>query len=69
MVVELISQVVRTINAAGVTILPVEQNARAALELATRIYVMESGVNSMSGETKSLLGNAQIKATYLGETA
>ena len=68
-VVQTIFQVIRTVNAAGVTILRVEQNARAALELASRAYVMESGLISMQGEAKGLLNDERVRKAYLGEAA
>jgi branched-chain amino acid transport system ATP-binding protein len=62
-----IFEVIRAINAEGVSVLLVEQNARAALGLATRGYVMESGVISLSGSSAELLDNPQVRAAYLGE--
>jgi branched-chain amino acid transport system ATP-binding protein len=52
-----------------VTILLVEQNARLALELAHRGYVMESGTVALSGSAQSLLEDARVKEAYLGEGA
>jgi branched-chain amino acid transport system ATP-binding protein len=68
-VVEQIFEVIRSINAEGVTVLLVEQNARAALELASRGYVMESGTVTLSGEAKALLADARVRDAYLGEAA
>jgi branched-chain amino acid transport system ATP-binding protein len=68
-VVERIFEVIRTVNQAGVTILLVEQNARAALELAHRAYVMESGAITMQGEARTLLHDPRVRAAYLGEAA
>ncbi len=51
----------------GVTILLVEQNARLALGLATRGYVMESGRITLSGESRSLLADSRVREAYLGE--
>jgi branched-chain amino acid transport system ATP-binding protein len=68
-VVQRIFEVVRRVNAEGVTVLLVEQNARAALALAGRGYVMESGTISLSGAARELLDNPQVRAAYLGETA
>ncbi len=65
-VVQLIFEVIRTINAEGVTVLLVEQNARAALTLARRAYVLESGAVILSGEARSLLNDARIQDAYLG---
>ena len=62
-----IFDIVREIAARGVTILLVEQNARLALEAASRGYVMESGTIVLAGEAKSLLANPRVRAAYLGE--
>jgi branched-chain amino acid transport system ATP-binding protein len=59
---------IRQIASDGVTVLLVEQNARAALELAGRAYVMESGAIVLSGEAKALLSDPKVRAAYLGET-
>ena len=69
MMVARIFEVVREIAQRGVTILLVEQNARLALELAHRGYVMESGAIALSGSAKSLLEDARVKEAYLGEAA
>jgi branched-chain amino acid transport system ATP-binding protein len=69
MMVTRIFDVVRDIAARGVTILLVEQNARLALELAHRGYVMESGTIALSGSAKSLLDDSRVKEAYLGEGA
>ena len=69
MMVARIFEVVREIAARGVTILLVEQNARLALEVAHRGYVMESGIVSLSGSAKSLLEDSRVKEAYLGEGA
>jgi branched-chain amino acid transport system ATP-binding protein len=67
MMVTKIFELVHDIAAQGVTILLVEQNARAALELARRGYVMESGCITLSGEARSLLDNPRVREAYLGE--
>ncbi len=69
MMVARIFDVVREIAARGVTILLVEQNARLALELAHRGYVMESGEISLSGKASELLDNPRVREAYLGEDA
>jgi branched-chain amino acid transport system ATP-binding protein len=69
MMVARIFDVVREVAARGVTILLVEQNARLALELADRGYVMESGEISLAGEAGELLDNAKVREAYLGEGA
>ena len=69
MMVARIFEVVREIAARGVTILLVEQNARLALELAHRGYVMESGTIALSGSAHALLEDPRVKEAYLGEGA
>ena len=61
-----IFQTVREINAAGTTILLVEQNARQALKLAHRGYVLETGRLTVAGNATELMDNPSVKAAYLG---
>ncbi|MGE0874383.1 MAG: ABC transporter ATP-binding protein [Burkholderiales bacterium] len=63
-----IFDIVRDISQQGVTILLVEQNARMALEIADRGYVMESGVITLADTAARLLGDARVREAYLGET-
>jgi branched-chain amino acid transport system ATP-binding protein len=58
---------IRTVSAERVSILLVEQNARAALELARRAYVMESGQIALSGPAPDLLDSDRVRGAYLGE--
>jgi len=67
LMVEKIFEVICTIAAEGVTMLLVEQNARLALEVSHRGYVLEGGLVALSGESKSLLDNPKIRESYLGE--
>ena len=67
-VAQRIFQVIRGFNRAGVTVLMVEQNARLALELANRAYVMESGVLTLSGPASELLRDPKVREAYLGES-
>jgi branched-chain amino acid transport system ATP-binding protein len=67
LMVERIFEVIRAIAAEGVTLLLVEQNARLALEVSHRGYVLEGGLVAFSGEARSLLGDARIREAYLGE--
>lgn len=67
MVVSKIFEILRKINSQGVTVLLVEQNARAALMLANRGYVMETGVISMADDARALAANRKIREAYLGE--
>ena len=64
-----IFDIVREIAASGVTILLVEQNARLALEVASRGYVMESGAITLAGESRMLLADPRVREAYLGEGA
>jgi branched-chain amino acid transport system ATP-binding protein len=66
-VVQLIFEVIGEINARGVTCLLVEQNARAALALARRAYVMESGTITLAGPAAELASDPKVVAAYLGE--
>lgn len=61
-----IFQTIREINAAGTTILLVEQNARQALKLAHRGYVLETGRLTVAGSANELMDNPSVKAAYLG---
>jgi branched-chain amino acid transport system ATP-binding protein len=65
--VETIFDVIRNLSASGMTILLVEQNARLALQIANRAYVMESGLITLSGLGKELLEDSRVRAAYLGE--
>jgi branched-chain amino acid transport system ATP-binding protein len=64
--VEEIFQILRDINARGVSVLLVEQNARMALSIASRGYVLETGYINIQGPAKELLANPRVKAAYLG---
>ena len=61
-----IFQVLREINQSGTTILLVEQNANMALQVAARAYVLETGLITLRGPGKELLGNPQVMEAYLG---
>ena len=64
-----IFEIVRQIAKEGVTILLVEQNARLALEVASRGYVMESGNITLAGHSAALLADPKVREAYLGEAA
>ncbi len=64
--VEQIFDIIKTINEQGVTILLVEQNAKRALEVAHRGYVLETGKIVAEGSGEELLKNPRVKAAYLG---
>jgi branched-chain amino acid transport system ATP-binding protein len=65
--VEKVFEVVRTVSAEGTTILLVEQNAKLALLAASRGYVMESGLVTLTGEARQMLDDPKVRAAYLGE--
>jgi branched-chain amino acid transport system ATP-binding protein len=64
-----ILETVREIARQGVTILLVEQNAKLALEIAGRGYVMESGALALAADSQSLLADPRVREAYLGEGA
>ena len=66
MMVAKIFETIRDISAQGVSILLVEQNARLALQVAQRGYVMESGLVTLSGASSELLGSDAVQRAYLG---
>ncbi len=66
-VVETIFRILREVNARGVSILLVEQNAHLALNLAHYGYVLETGEVVMQGQGKALLAAPEIRKAYLGE--
>jgi branched-chain amino acid transport system ATP-binding protein len=67
LMVEKIFDVIRTIAAEGVTLLLVEQNARLALEISQRGYVLEGGLVTLTGAGSTLLHDPRIREAYLGE--
>jgi branched-chain amino acid transport system ATP-binding protein len=67
LIVQKIFDVLRQLNAAGVSILLVEQNARMALRCAHRGYVLETGSITVSGTASDLLNDPRVKQAYLGE--
>jgi len=69
MYVKLIFKIIQEINDQGVTVLLVEQNARKALSIAARGYVLETGEISVSGIASELRKNKKIQEAYLGGTA
>ena len=65
--VMLIFDLIQSINGQGVTILLIEQNANAALSVAHRAYVMETGNITLSGDAKELARNDAVRKAYLGD--
>ena len=62
-----IFDIIQQINKDGTTVLLVEQNAKKALSIADRAYVLETGKITMSGNAKDLLEDEAVKKAYLGE--
>ena len=61
-----IFSIIRDVNQSGMTVLLVEQNAKQALEIAHRAYVLETGTISMSGTASDLAADPKVRAAYLG---
>jgi branched-chain amino acid transport system ATP-binding protein len=69
LMVQKVFETVIAISKEGVTILLIEQNAKLALEVSSRGYVMESGEITLQGEARQLLSDPKVRAAYLGEAA
>ena len=67
LIVKMIFDIVREINKEGVTVLLIEQNAKAALEIADDAYVLETGRITLHGPGKELLEHDGVRKAYLGE--
>ncbi len=66
LIVKSIFNTIREINKTGVTVILVEQNAKAALKLADRAYVLDVGHLAMQGSAAEMLGDPMVQKTYLG---
>jgi branched-chain amino acid transport system ATP-binding protein len=66
LIVRSIFEIIRGLHTAGVTILLVEQNARLALQIADRAYVLEAGRLTISGASAELLNDERVRRAYLG---
>lgn len=66
LLVQEVFDIIKEVNAQGITILLVEQNAKMALKVADRAYVLETGKIKLSGDAKELLRNDEVKKAYLG---
>ena len=62
-----IFDIIREVSAAGTTVLLVEQNAKKALSIADRAYVLETGRITLDGDAKELMNDESVKKAYLGE--
>ncbi len=67
LVVKMIFEIIRAINKEGTTVLLIEQNAKAALEIADHGYVLETGRIILQGMGKELLADDRVRKAYLGE--
>ena len=61
-----IFSIVKTLHSDGITVLLVEQNAKMALSISDRAYVLETGLISMSGRARDLLHDDKVRRAYLG---
>lgn len=61
-----IFEIIKKLHESGMTILLVEQNAKAALNIADYAYVLETGKIVLEGKAKDLLSNEEVKKAYLG---
>ena len=66
LLVKEIFDIIKEVNKQGITVLLVEQNAKMALKVANRAYVLETGKIKLSGDAKELLKNDEVKKAYLG---
>jgi branched-chain amino acid transport system ATP-binding protein len=67
LMVQRIFETIRKVASEGVTVLLVEQNAKLALEVSSRGYVMESGLIALTAASAALLADSQVRQAYLGE--
>jgi branched-chain amino acid transport system ATP-binding protein len=65
-IIQDIVRIVRLIHAEGISVVLVEQNARLALKMSDRAYVMQTGVVTLSGTGEELLNNGDVQRAYLG---
>lgn len=62
-----IFDIIKVINEGGTTVLLVEQNAKKALSIADRAYVLETGTIALSGNAQDLMNDESVKKAYLSE--
>jgi branched-chain amino acid transport system ATP-binding protein len=67
LLVSQIFDIIKVINEGGTTVLLVEQNAKKALSIADRAYVLETGTIALSGNAKELMNDESVKKAYLSE--
>ena len=66
LMVEEVGRIIRDINKSGISIMLVEQNARMALKLAHKAYIIEVGKISLEGNARELASNDRVRKAYLG---
>ena len=66
LLVKEIFHIIKEVHKQGITVLLVEQNAKLALAIADRAYVLETGKITLSGTGRELLNNEKVKKAYLG---
>ena len=66
LIVAQIFEIIQKVNSQGMTVLLVEQNARMALKVSHRAYVLETGLITLTGTGADLLGNDEVRRSYLG---
>ena len=66
LVIEQLFKTIKQLNTIGISILLIEQNARQALKIADRAYVLENGRITLEGTGEEMLNNEQVKQAYLG---
>ena len=66
MLVQEVGKIIRTISRDGVTLLLIEQNAKMALRLANRGYVLETGAIALEGTSRELISNDKVRKAYMG---
>jgi len=69
LMVQKVFETIVTVSKEGVTMLLIEQNAKLALEVSDRGYVMESGEITLTGDADAMLHDPKVRAAYLGEAA
>lgn len=66
LLVQEVGRIIRTISKDGVTLLLIEQNAKMALRLANRGYVLETGSIAIEGNSQELISNDKVRKAYMG---
>ena len=67
LLVQEIFDIIQEVNKAGITVLLVEQNAKMALSISNRAYVLETGTISIEGDAAALMDDPRVKKAYLGQ--